>query len=405
MLATWDESASAWRAVASLATPQSGGWDAAIVSSGQYAFLVADGNPVAPPTPADGELIAGVTLSPLAISAATVVDPQPRILFYAPGVRSDVRGIITTSTAASSGLPIEARLTESYRFLSSTELHPEPFVEDFFFHQIGSATAGLTGAFNVTPSQIFEPLSLQLGVITVELLAPPIGARTLTTIGSDGGTATSASGETLQVPQGALTNPLPISIRGLTAQTVGVVMPPGLDLAGSALVTFTGSLGKAATLSVPKPASVTDASRVLLVRAEELGGQTRLVLVGRATIIGNRLLSDTTLQGAPGVFEGVRVPGRYVFVRSAVPIGFAKGTVLASWRRRLCRCGRFGHRPSCRRALGLDRRLRRSHGDWRRQPERAGSPAGRHGIGVGHRSEPGQRRGRRSSSSLPWHRR
>ena len=330
VLSTWDESAAAWRAVASSTAPQTGAFDAAIASSGQYAFLVADGSPAAPSLPADGAPIPGVTLSPLAIDAATVVDPQPRILFYAPGVRSDVRGIITTGSPASSGLPIEARLTESYRFLVGTELHPEPFVEDFFFYQVGSATAGLTGAFNVTPSQIFEPLSLQLGVITVELFAPPIGARTLTNIGADGGSAASTSGETLQVPQGALTDPLPISIRGLTAQTVGVVMPSGLDFVGSALVTFTGSLGKAATLSVPKPASVTDASRVLLVRAQELDGQTRLVLVGRATIVGNRLLSDTTLQGAAGAFEGVRVPGRYLFVRSAVPIGFARGTVSAA---------------------------------------------------------------------------
>src|SRR5262249_38702458 len=109
--------------------------------------------------------------------------------------------------------------------------------------------------------------------------------------------------------------------------SLGVTLPPGIELAGAALVSFSGLFGKAAVLSVPRPVGVTDAGQVLLVRPQELGGQTRLVLVGRATIVGNRIISDTTLAGAANAFEGVRVPGRYLFIRAAAPFGFVKGTV------------------------------------------------------------------------------
>ncbi|MCP6726410.1 hypothetical protein NL526_30595, partial [Klebsiella pneumoniae] len=43
--------------------------------------------------------------------------------------------------------------------------------------------------------------------------------------------------------------------------------------------------------------------------------------------VGNQIVSDTTLAGAADVFEGVRLPGRYLFVRTSTPFGFSKGLV------------------------------------------------------------------------------
>ena len=330
VFAQWDEAEGSWRALSTVTVPAAGtALQGIVFSSGQYAFFLPDTAPTAPAIPANGELLGAVPLTALANNAVTTVDPEPRILFYSPGVKTDVRGVISTSTPTSSGLPIEVRLTESYQFLVNGDLQPEQFVEDLFFYQVGGPAVGLGGSLPVTPSQTFEALSLQLGVITVELLAPPLGPRTVTSVGSGGGSASSLSGETLQVPQGALSLPLPISVRGLPTNALGVTLPPGFDLAGAALVTFTGSLAKSAVFSVPKPPAITDASQLRLVRPQELSGQTRLVLVGRATIVGNQILSDTTLPGVPDAFEGVRVPGRYFFIRSAAPFGFVRGTVSA----------------------------------------------------------------------------
>jgi hypothetical protein len=327
--ATWDEGAAGWRAVGSSTVPSGAGpLQTDVAATGQYAFFLADTAPATPPAPAPGDLLAGIALAPLVNDAVTTVSPQPSILFYSPGVRSDVHGVIATSTPSSSGLPIESRLSESYRFLAGGgDLQPEPFVEDLFFYQVGGPATGVGATFTVTPSQVFEALSLQLGVITVELMAPPLGTRTVTSIGADGGSAASSSGEVLQVPQGALSDPLPISVRGLTASNLGVSLPAGFDLAGAALVSFSGALAKPAVLAVARPPEMTDATRLLLVRPQELGGETRLVLVGRARIVGNQILSDSTLPGVSDTLEGVRIPGRYFFIRSAQPFGFVKGTV------------------------------------------------------------------------------
>ena len=324
--ARWDEEASAWRAVGAVVSPVSGPLVLEVPQTGQFALLRPDALPLAPSLPAAGDLLDGIALSPLALNASALVDPQPRILFYRPGVHSDVHGTITTALAISSGLPIEARIVESYAFLAGTNVRPDPFVEDVVFYQVGAASTGLAAGFVVTPSQVFDPLALQLGVITVELQAPPLGPRLLATVGPDGGSAGTAGADTLQVPQGALTEPLPVSVRALTASTLGITLPPGVSVAGGALVTFSGTLARSATLSLTKPAAVGAATPLLLVRAQEVGGETRLVLVGRGVVAGSQMVSDTTLNGAEA-FEGIRVAGRYFFVTPTDPFGFARGLV------------------------------------------------------------------------------
>ncbi|MEO8678604.1 MAG: PKD domain-containing protein [Vicinamibacterales bacterium] len=328
-VAKWDETVAAWRAMGSLVVPASGPLVTEISQGGQYAVLKPDVTPLPPPPAVAGEVLDGLAPSALALDASTIVDPQPRVLFYRPGVRSDVHGTITAPAPISSGLPIEARIVESYSFLGGTNIRPEPFVEDLAFYQVGGPESGLAAAFGVTPSRTFDPLALQQGVITVELMASPLGARVVSTFGPDGGAASAAGGEALQVPPGAVTTSLPFSVRGLTAATYGVTLPPGLAVAGAALVDFAGTLDRPATLSTAKPAALAGSTRLLLVRAQELGGESRLVLVGRGVIVGDRILSDTTLNGVDA-FEGIRVGGRYFFISSTNAFGFASGQVTAA---------------------------------------------------------------------------
>ena len=62
-----------------------------------------------------------------------------------------------------------AKITEDYTFFAGTELHLEPFTEDLVFFQTPSAAATQLARHRVTPSLTFEALSLELGIITVEL--------------------------------------------------------------------------------------------------------------------------------------------------------------------------------------------------------------------------------------------
>src|SRR5438093_6850346 len=104
-------------------------------------------------------------------------------------------------------------------------------------------------------------------------------------------------------------------------------MPDGIDLVAAALVSIGEPLGAPALLSVPRPPQLTTDRGVLLVRLQELGGETRLVLVGVGVLGVDRLVSDIKVPGSDVALDGVRAAGRYLFVKVNTPFGFAAGQV------------------------------------------------------------------------------
>ncbi|MEN3337502.1 MAG: hypothetical protein V7647_1178, partial [Acidobacteriota bacterium] len=326
----WDEQARAWRALDSTTLAQAKAVLTGVVSgTGQYAWVVADTSPSVPPQPAAGELLGGVAAVLLPTTATAVVNPQPRILFYKPGVKSVVRGTVSTPGALQpSGTIIRSRITEAYQFYTSAELHLEPFEQDLVLYQIpGGATPVMAAGYPVSPSLTFEPLSLEKGVITVEVRAPEEAVHEVVLIGTGGGSISVPSGERLDVAAGSTPLTLPVEIRALSAAELGVALPPGFELAGAAAISFASALTAPATFSTARPLQATDTDLFLLTRLQEVGGQTRYVLVGVGRILNDRLVSERTLAGTDAIFEGVQVPGRYVFLRPASPVAFAAGTV------------------------------------------------------------------------------
>ena len=330
VFARWDEQVRAWRAAAtSVLAQDKAALDGTVPVAGQYAWLVADAAPAVPPQPAAGDLIAGVQPALIPLDVTAVVNPQPRIIFYKPGVKSDVRGTVTTTGALlSSGTIIKARIIEFYQFVSQAELHLEPFEEDLVLYQIpGGASPVMAAGFPVSPSLVFEPLSLEKGVITVELRAPEEAVHEIALVGGDGGAVTAPTGERLDVAAGSVPATLPIEIRRMAAGELGAAVPPGFALMGAASISFASALAAPATLSIPRPAQAGDTDTFLFARMQELRGETLFVLVGVAAAVNDRLVTQTTLAGTDATFEGIRTPGRYVFLRAANPLAFAAGTV------------------------------------------------------------------------------
>ncbi|MCU1383320.1 MAG: hypothetical protein JWL71_2017, partial [Acidobacteria bacterium] len=329
-IARWDESMSRWRALTTSVVPQHAAvLEAAIDATAQYAWLLADTLPVPPPLPADGALVDGVAASLIPADASAVVDPQPKILFYKPGVKSDVRARVTTTAPLSSGTLARTRILESYQFFSGAELHPDQTLEDLVLYQIpGAGALTLVAGFPVAPSLTFEALSLQKGTITVELRAPGELLQVSAVIGSDGGTVQADSGERLEVAQGTLTAPLPIAIQVLSAAEVGVPPPGGFELIDAVSVSSDSVFASSAALSIARTAQVGDTDIVLVTRLQELAGRTRFVVVAAAKVVGDRIVSDTTVAGGGATFEGLLVPGRYVFLRATSPLAFAAGTIV-----------------------------------------------------------------------------
>ncbi|MEQ1870843.1 MAG: PKD domain-containing protein, partial [Vicinamibacterales bacterium] len=327
--AKFDPAANAWRAVDLVIAPAAGArLEHEVSTAGQYAWLLADSQPNAPPVPAGGSLVAGVATPTVPDAAATTISPQPKIIFYKPGVHSDVHNVIATSAPISSGAVVLARISETYTFFSGSTLNLEPFTEDLLFFQASPAAATVEARHRVTPSLTFEPNTLQLGVIEIALSTPAAGPRLSALFDvTAGGTVTSPFGERLTVPAGASTTNQTFTVDRLTAAQLGFQLPTDLELLDGLQVTFDGRLTRSAALSIAVPAGLTDASQVFLARLMELGGQTRLVFKALARIEGDRLVSDTAFDGTAGVLDGVREAGRYVFLRATVPTGFAAGRV------------------------------------------------------------------------------
>jgi PKD repeat protein len=328
VLAAWDESASAWRAVQLAPIAGDGSrLTGAVPSTGQYAWLLADSVPAAPAPASAGALVAGVPLLAVPNPATADVTPEPRILFYKPGVTSKVGAVLQAGAPMPSGTPLRTQIAETYRFTSGAEIHPLPFSEDLVFYQSPGPASRTSASFAVTPSLTFDPLGLQQGVITVELRAPAAASQHAV-IGPTGGTASAPTGEQVTIPAGALAAAATVNVDGLPADGAGLSMPPELAFVGGATINFSGAgLQNLATLSVPRRTQIDDSGLLVLIRVVELQGATRLLLVGRGRIVGTRIVSDPAFAGLATALDGVSGSGRYLFARVTTPTGFVTGTV------------------------------------------------------------------------------
>ena len=251
VLVQFDAAARAWRVVSIAPLAGDGSvFEAALPSSGQFALLVGDAQPEAPQAPVVGQVLAGVPAPVLPTTLTSVVVPQPRVLFYAPGVRSLVTGRTEAATRLSSGARVLARITERYDFFDGGAVTPEPFEQDLVFYQVGAA--GLAGTHVVSPSQAFEAISLREGVITVAMYAPATSPAPTPIVSPDGTRIEAASGEALVFPAGAVSDATPVTLAPIPSSTPGISVPDGVTVLGGASVSSPSAFLKGASLSIAR---------------------------------------------------------------------------------------------------------------------------------------------------------
>ncbi|HEX6973973.1 MAG TPA: PKD domain-containing protein, partial [Vicinamibacterales bacterium] len=329
VLVQWDVEARGWRAVQQGAAPSNGtSIEGAIAQAGQFAWIVADGQPAVPPMPANGAIIGGVTLADVPTDVTTAITPQPNVIFYQPGVHSDVTGTLTAPAALPSGTRLWARTTESYRFRNGVESHPDPTVQDLTLYQTATDGRHLAASYVATPSRQFDPLSLERGIIGLELYVPPADAAPAL-ITAAGGAAQAETGERIEFPQGTVGSPVAVAIGRITAADLGLAIPAPLTYLGAVDLSITGgTVTGSGLLSIPKPADLPSGAQVLVTRLVTLGDSTRFVLVALAAVDGDRLVAQPLLPNNRVEMEGVRESGRYVFVSTSQPVGFFTGRVI-----------------------------------------------------------------------------
>lgn len=298
---------------------------ASIPSTGQYAFLLPDLTPKRPPEPLIGEEIRGVPLDTLPEKVTTKLIPDPKILFYKPGVKSEVGLIITPeNTPLSSGVRVQTVISEEYNFYSGAKINLNPFNEDIILYSFNRFP--LTAAYPVTPSLEFEPMTLQKGIITVDIISP--SARGLNMIGPEGGTIRLPTGEELIIPKTALLKFIPVELNFFKAEDLRLTLPDGVEFIKGLNIDLAGyNPVLPLHLSIPLPSGISS-GQILLLRMVEVLGATRFVLSGLGAIEGNRIVTIYEINDGKNLrFPGILDEGRYLIVRTTKDIGFSTGRV------------------------------------------------------------------------------
>lgn len=316
----WDEASGAWIAHGTAVVPAAAGLvPIQIERLGHYALLLADtASSTPPPLPTLGSALQGVAAGTPPADLSATLDPAPRILLTGEEAQTQIRvrlASTATTLALPSGTPVQIESRETFDYLDGSRLLSGLTTRDLPVYAAFGAAATPEGRFWLAPSRSIAPHALRLGAIDLSVAlesgAPggPLAARS-------GGTISSGDLQ-LIVPRSAVLQPIPVEVTPLAAAAADGLLPNGIEaLAGAQIDFFGASLGLPGVLSLPLPAGVTSADQLLLVRVQTLGDATYLDLIGPATVENGRLRA-----------QGVRSQGRYLFVRSSLPLGFVNGSV------------------------------------------------------------------------------
>jgi hypothetical protein len=323
--ARWDSEGGAWVRIPAEVLTGGDGILLRLHEMGTSAIVRADLLPLSPQMPQIGEVLTGVMLQPVPAGISANIIPSPRILFMQPGVKSDVSAVLDVGEPFSSGTAIEVDFNELYERKDNTLLSPEPMTQDIILYQ---GPSGPEGRFPTSPSETFDPLLLQEGVITLTAHRPE-GTEGSGIAGPAGGTVSSPDGITLNIPSGALASVTPVSITSIGVEEGGLSGDARfIPLAGVEIGLNDTVLSSPAELAVNLTAAVNPDAQVLVVRPVMAEGVTQYELVGVASITGNTLTTGNSLSGIP--FPGIIEDGRYYFVQLTGPAGYITGSIEVS---------------------------------------------------------------------------
>ncbi|NOY63796.1 MAG: hypothetical protein GXO97_00105, partial [Nitrospirae bacterium] len=292
-----------------------------VISPGIYALLRPDSAPLPPPEPEVGEPIKGVDL--LAIPEGVTADilPRPEIIFMQPGAKSDVEVVLNNKDPLPSGTPIQVDFNETYDMTSGDQLTPPGMTRDFILYQ---SSEGFLASFIASPSEQFDPVNLKEGVIRLTAHRPERADGT-GIIGPLGGSVSTPSGFTFNVPQSAFPEPVAVVLEDIKDSPF--TDNPDVEYLGGINLNLVGnSLAQSGELSLTLSSPIAEGSQVLVVKAVRFQTATQYEIVSIATLNGNTLTATANSLGLP--LEGIKTEGRYYFLRLKEPAGFVTGRVL-----------------------------------------------------------------------------
>ena len=300
----------------------------ALGATGQIALLIGDASPFVPPAPVAGQPLEGVQAVSVPDQATGSGDVIPRSAPPGAGARAIGRVGLQSPVGLPSGTPIQVRVNEQFDMTDTSTVVPLPFTQDIFVHaRPRPPTGGALGAsFAVSPSRTHTIQELLHGVVNLTVTRPTVDANDAVA-GPQGTIVTSAEGDLLTIPAGALDADTLVRLTRVAPDSLLVPVPSGLELISALDVDLVNaSFGAPAGLSVPRPAGVQDTDQILVAVAfVDPTGVRRLRIVAAATPSGDRLVATQAIGSL--TLAGIVGGGEYLLLKPAQPLGFIAGGI------------------------------------------------------------------------------
>lgn len=352
VLASYSSRQHKWLASGTVALSDDGSSVYAVIgSAGDYALLLADPAPNAPPLAAIGQPLGGVIGTQ--IDSTKVVASGQVVPFAAPpkvGLLAAGEVLLTAADGITpllpSGTQLNGRVVEQFALSSGASLQPAAYIQDLIFYRApcltniglgGLATEeidGLRTSFPVSPSRDFTVVDLLMGKVGIEILPPENGVDGVM-VGSEGARLIDNDGNVLEIPAGALATTSPVKTATIPAGTAEAVVGTDFTLIRAVDIDLTRqTLALSASLSVPAPSGLNPALPLLLARSIEVGGKQKLTLVGSAEVSGSTIVTRSNISAYPAtasaidlVRSGIDRSGSYYILQAKADLGFVQGQV------------------------------------------------------------------------------
>ncbi|MCB1055040.1 MAG: Ig-like domain-containing protein, partial [Acidobacteria bacterium] len=325
-----DEGTLQWQVDAEL-TVSGGVIVADVDGEGAWAAVSADPSPTAPPVAVVGAVLAGASAGdPQAVTAAALTfDPEVVL----PAQTSAVTVDYTETSAVPSGTPLTLEVREELTLLDGTVRRPEPYEADLVLYR--EDDGGARSRFSLQPSTLAQASPLEVGAEDVEVRRYAGELVAGNVLGSGGGTVTTGDGDRIDVPAGALAEPVPVTLDRRAEGDLPLAVPAGTLFAGALALDLGGrELGVGASLTLELGAAPAGGAEGLLLEAITASGTDayRPVALLAATATGWTTATPDPMDPDPLPWPEVRHGGLYLFVvldgAPLAPLGFFHGHVL-----------------------------------------------------------------------------
>ncbi|MBU4405659.1 MAG: Ig-like domain-containing protein [Candidatus Aminicenantes bacterium] len=327
-LARWDEQTFKWLAVSVMQVGETPPLqiEAAITACGQYALLVADTVPVVPAAAVAGAALPAVATAVVPDAVTAQLEFSPLEIY--PGQSTAGSLTIIPPSPVSSGVAVQAQVSERYELISGTAAQYAPFTADLTAYNHGSGQ--LRVSFNLSPNQEIALADLKLGSMETDLIryaASSLGV----VVGSDGGSVSGEGGIEVVIEAGAVEQPLAVSLKKTAMENLSLAIPAGFQFLGAIeFSTSGGTLKKSAVLAMELDPAVVAAlpadGQFIVCRLSKIDNAYAYVVGQTAFLEMTRIKNHNDAQAILPL-GGVRQGGTYVFLHSLAAAGFFKGLV------------------------------------------------------------------------------